>query len=151
MDLPFKSVGVSVIVHATESEEKILTALLKILPEETEIERAEAEGHYGDKKTILSTNFERRPFLREFWDKFLDRLDEKEKEKLSQEAIDRIGDDCRLYLRVDKQSLISEDKIKLTKSGNVIHLRINLSAYPAKREIAVKKMKEFIKFGLKYD
>lgn len=151
MKLPFKSVGISTIVHATESEEKLKNALKSLLPEEIEIEKSEAEGHYGDSKKILSADIERRPHLREFWDRLLDKLSEKNKKWLAENAVSRIADDCRLYLRFDKQHLISEDKLKITDGGDVIHIRINVSAYPAKKENAVKEMEEFLKSGLDYD
>lgn len=151
MKLPFKSVGLSTIVHATESEEKIKRILESLLPEDVEIERSEVEGHYGDPKVILSADIERRPHLRKFWDQVLEKLAEGEKNWLIEKAIERIADDCRLYLRFDKCEAISEDELKFSDSGNVIHVRINISAYPAKREIAVKKMKEFIDDGLKYE
>lgn len=151
MKLPFKSVGISAIVHATESEEKIKKALKSLLPEEVEIEKSEAEGHYGDSKVILSTDIQRRPYLREFWDQILKKLVEGEKEWLAENAIERIGEDCRLYLRFDKQLAVSDDKLKFSESGNVLHIRINLSAYPAKKNIAVEKMKEFIDSEFEYD
>lgn len=151
MKLPFKSAGISTIVHATESEEKLEKALQYLIPEETEIEKSEAEGHYGDSIEILSADIERRPHLREFWDKLLDKLSEEDKKWLAKNAVSRIADDCRLYLRFDKQHIISEGKLKISDTGEVIHVRINVSAYPAKKENAVKEMEEFLKSGLDYD
>ncbi|KXA95910.1 hypothetical protein AKJ65_00225 [candidate division MSBL1 archaeon SCGC-AAA259E19] len=150
MKLPFKSVSISTIVHATESEEKVKQAMGSILPEEVGIEASEAEGHYGDTKIILSADIERRPHLREFWDTLLKKLEEGEREWLSREAIGRMGDDCRLYLRFDKQHIIKNDQIKFTDEGDVLHVRINISAYPAKKKIAVEKMKDFIEAGLDF-
>ncbi|KXA91267.1 hypothetical protein AKJ63_01720 [candidate division MSBL1 archaeon SCGC-AAA259D18] len=150
MELPFKSVAISTIVHATESEEKIRQAMRTILPDEVESERSEAEGHYGDPKIILSADVERRPHLREFWDKLLKKLDEGGREWLSRKAINRVGDDCRLYLRLDKQHAVQNDQLRFTDTGDVLHVRINISAYPAKKEIAVEKMKDFIETGLGY-
>lgn len=151
MKLPFKSVGLSTIIHATESEKKLKEFLRKLVPEEVNIESSEAEGHYGDSKKILSIDIQRRPFLREFWDRVLERLDEEERNRLSNECIEKIGEDCRLYLRFDKQTAVSENKLKITDSGDVLHVRINLSAYPAKKKIAVKKMKEFINSEFEYE
>lgn len=150
MELPFKSVSMSTIVHATESEEKVKQAMRSILPKEVEIKRSEAEGHYGDSKIILSADIERRPHLREFWDALLKKLEKGEREWLSKESISRIGEDCRLYLRLDKQYAIQNNHLRFTDTGDVLHVRINISAYPAKKDIAVEKMKEFIERGLNY-
>ncbi len=148
MKVPFKSVGISVFVHATESEEKLKNAFRIIIPEEVEIERGEVEGHYGDDIVILSADFQRRPLLRDFWNRVLENLVEGGKRWLERNAVERIGDDCRLYLRFDKQRAVSDGELKFSESGSVIHVRINISAYPAKRKIAVEKMREFVDEGL---
>ncbi len=151
MKLPFKSIAVSTIIHATESEEKLEKALRLLLPEDVEIEREEVEGHYGDSKVILSADIENRPNLREFWDNVLEKLPDGGKKWLAREALDRIADDCRLYLRFDKQKIISDERLEFSDAGDVVHVRINISAYPAKREIAVEKMKEFKDAGFEYE
>ncbi len=151
MKLPFKSVSLSTLVHATETEEKIRKALESLLPEDVEIEREEVEGHYGDSKVILSADIENRPNLREFWDNVLEKLPDGGKKWLAREALDRIADDCRLYLRFDKQKIISDERLEFSDAGDVVHVRINISAYPAKREIAVEKMKEFKDAGFEYE
>lgn len=151
MKLPFKSVSISTIVHATESEEKLRRALESLLPENVEIEREGVEGHYGDSKVILSADIENRPDLRELWDKILEKLPEGGKEWLAREALDRIADDCRLYLRFDKQEMVSDRRLEFSDTGDVIHVRINIAAYPAKRKIALEKMKEFRDAGFEYE
>lgn len=150
MNLPFKSVSISTIIHSTESREKIENALRLFIPKGVELEDSEAEGHYGDSKIILSADIERRPHMREFWDKVMKNLSQEDKNWLLDNAIDRIGDDCRLYLRFDKQTAVTDEKLALSDSGDVFHIRINISAYPAKREIAIEKMKEFIESDLEY-
>jgi len=57
---------------------------------------------------------------------------------LAEEAVERIAEDCRLYLRFDKQLAVSDGKLKLTEAGDVLHVRINISAYPAKRDSSQK-------------
>lgn len=147
MKLPFKSVGISTFAHSTESVKKLKQTLRNLLPEEIEIEISEAEGHYGDPISIISARLQNNPHLREFWRSVLKRVSEKEKKRIADESLDRISEDCRLYLRFDKQSLVSNDSLKLVDSGDVIHVRINISAYPAKKDIAIEKMKEFIENG----
>lgn len=150
MKLPFKFARVSTIVHATEDEDKIKGFLREFFPDDVEIESSEAEGHYGDPKSILSAEVRKRPLLRKFWDEFLDRLSESGRARLLGEAIERIADDCYLYMRFDKQFAISEGELRFSDGGDVFHFRLNVAAYPAKREIAVEKMKEFIDSGLDY-
>lgn len=143
MKPPFKSAAISTFVHATESEEKVGGIIESLLPEKVEIERSEAKGHHGDSIVILEARIDRRPFLRKFWRRIVGKLRKGEKEKLAENATNRIGDDCRLYLRFDKQLAIS-DELALTESGDALHVRLNISAYPAKRKIAVDQMEKFI-------
>lgn len=143
MELPFKFASVSTFVYATESEEKVREILKSIIPEGAEIQRSEAKGHHGSPIVILKTRIDRRPHLREFWHRIIEKLKNSEKKKLAKTAIERIDDDCRLYLRFDKQSIVNNELV-LTESGDALHVRINVSAYPAKREIAVKQMKKFV-------
>lgn len=150
MKLPFKSVAISTISHATESVKKLKSTIRLLVPEEIEIEEAEAEGHYGDLKFILSADIQRRPLLRSFWDNLIERLSEGGKEWLKRNAERRLAEDCRLYLRFDKQLAVSEGELSFTDSGDVIHVRINISAYPAKRDIALEKLKEFIESDFEY-
>lgn len=150
MKLPFKSVGISTIVHATEDENKLRKVLRSLLPDDAEIEKSEVEGHYGDFKAILSAKIRRRPFLRKFWNRVLKKLADGEREWLSEKAIERIGDDCRLYLRFGKQLAVSDDELSFSEAGDVIHVRINISAYPAKKEIAIEKVSKFIDSGLNF-
>lgn len=151
MKLPFKSIDVSTILHATENEKKVSEALRLFIPEDVELEKEDAEGHYGDSKIVFSTRIENRPHMREFWDGVLELLSKGERDWLSRNAVDRIADDCTLYLRFDKQNLVGEEELKFSKSGDIIHVRMNVSAYPAKKELAVEKMEEFVEAGLKYD
>ncbi|KXB04377.1 hypothetical protein AKJ48_02770 [candidate division MSBL1 archaeon SCGC-AAA261O19] len=150
MKLPFKSVEVRSFVHATEDLKKVKEIFRSLLPEEIEIEESRAKGHHGDKITILSARINRNPDIREFWHQAMKMMPNKEKEKLSEIAVDRIADDCRLYLRFDKQAAVGEELI-LTDSGDALHIRINVSAYPAKREIAVEEMRKFISSGLEFE
>lgn len=151
MKLPFKFARVSTIVHATEDEDKVKEVFRRFLPEDAEIGRSEAEGHHGDPKVILSIEIRKRAFLRDFWDEVLKMMPQSERERLADEAIERIGEDCYLYIRFDKQRAISDGELMLSDGGDVLHFRLNVSAYPAKRELAVEEMKEFIDSGLDYE
>lgn len=147
LKLPFKSVEVRSFVHATEGLEKVKEIFRSLLPEEIGVEESRAKGHHGDQITILSTRIDRNPDIREFWHQVMKMMPNKEKEKLSEVAVDRIAEDCRLYLRFDKQAAVDEELI-LVESGDALHIRINVSAYPAKREIAVEEMRKFLSSGL---
>lgn len=147
MNLPFKSVEVRSFVHATEDLDKVKDVIKSIVPEDVEMSDSKAKGHHGDEITLLTTRINRNPYIREFWGRVMKMMPSGERAKLKEIAIDRIAEDCRLYLRFDKQKAVN-GKLILIESGDAIHVRINITAYPAKRKIAVKEMQDFISSGL---
>jgi RNA binding exosome subunit len=147
MDFPFRSATITVFAHATEDEEKVRGVLRALLPKDMEIERRGAKGHHGNPILIFSARIRRRSDLRRFWREFMGGLGAGEKQKLSSAAMDRLGEDCCLYLRFDKQ-LASGGELMLTDSGDALHVRLKVAAYPAKQEIAAELVREFVASGL---
>ena len=47
------------------------------------------------------------------------------------------------FLRLSKEDAVDE-KITIVDSGDSIHLKVKIAAYPAKKEIAIKKVREAI-------
>lgn len=147
MEFPFRSAAVSAFVHATEEESRVLRGLKVLLPEDVEVGRRRAKGHHGNPISILSATIRKRGLLREFQRRLIAGLRAGEKEKLIETAVERVGEDCRLYLRFDKQ-LAYRGELVLTEGGDAIHIRLKIAAYPAKREVAVRLLEEFISSGL---
>jgi hypothetical protein len=147
MEFPFRSAAVSAFVHATEEESRVLRGLKVLLPEDVEVRRRRAKGHHGNPISVLSATIRKRRFLREFQRSLIAGLRAGEKEKLIEAAVERVGEDCRLYLRFDKQ-LAYRGELVLTEGGDAIHVRLKIAAYPAKREVAVRLLEEFISSGL---
>ena len=50
-----------------------------------------------------------------------------------------------LFLRFDKQSAFDEN-LKLTYSGDAIHVRIKIASYPVSKENAIKIAKKLFNF-----
>ena len=55
-----------------------------------------------------------------------------------------MDDNGNLFLRLSKDAA-ADDRIEILDSGDSIHLKIKIAAYPAKKEIAITKVKQFIK------
>ncbi len=150
MEFPFRSAAVSAFVHATEEESKVLDGLKVLLPEDVEVRRRRTKGHHGNPISVLSAMIRKRGLLREFQRRLMAGLCAGEKEKLVEVAVERVGEDCRLYLRFDKQ-LAYRGGLVLTEGGDAIHVRLKVAVYPAKREVAIKVLKEFISSGLEVE
>lgn len=133
--LPFHYVDLRAFCYATEDEERVLRALRTILPEETEIDREETEGHSGDRILVLSTRVENADEIRHVFDRV---READEFERIVDELDQRIDEDCSLFLRLDKQAAF-QDRVAL---GEGITLRAKVEAYPAKRDAAIENARE---------
>ena len=69
---------------------------------------------------------------------FLSNLAEKlgdEAKTIIEQVDSRVDDELNLFIRLDKEMMM-KDKYVLTDSGNCYHLRVNLAAFPKKKEKA---------------
>jgi RNA binding exosome subunit len=145
---PFRSAIISTLVHATEDERKVLRSLQTLCPGEIKVRRQVLKGHYGNPITSLSFSIKQRGLLRELWSGIAEKLKKEDMERLSSIAPERIDEDCRFYLRFDKQMAYA-GLLSLAESGDVVHVRFKVSAFPSKREVVLKLVKEFIEETLK--
>lgn len=143
MEIPFRSAVVSSFVHATEEEQRVLDALRVLLPEGVKIHRSEFRGHHGNPIVSLEARVGRKKSMRELWKRILVKLRSGELEKLAQSVPSRVDETCHFYLRFDKQ-LAHAGELVLTGSGDAIHLRLKVEAYPAKREVAIGLVEKFV-------
>ena len=105
-----------------------------------EIEAEEAEGLTEDKIIILSGTISKKRYTKEFFNLLLESVDLK---KLNDDLERKMDEKGNWFLRFDKADAIDE-KLTVKDSGDSIHLKIKIAAYPAKKEIAVEKVREAI-------
>jgi RNA binding exosome subunit len=123
--------SIRVLVHATESEEKVRKILLDLLPQGTKLQSTKLKGHFGNPILCLDTCLSEEAKISELWKKIYRGLSI-EPGILSQRLLDRMGESS-LYLRLDKQ-LAAEGKLSLTESGDAIHIRLRLGGPPSPEE-----------------
>ena len=128
-----------VFVYENEDVEELSQAVLNILPE-AEINAEEAEGLTEDKIIILSGVVSKKRYTKAFFNLLLESVD---LEKLNDDLERKIDEKGNWFLRLDKEDAIDE-KLTVKDSGDSIHLKIKIAAYPAKKEIAVDKVREAI-------
>lgn len=135
MSLPFHYVDLRAFCYATEDESRVVDALLTLLPEDVEIERAPGEGHHGDEIVVLSTRVERADEMAHVFDRLRESVDIGQ---IREELEDRIDENNALFLQLDKQAA-ARGEIRL---GTGIVLRAKVEAYPAKWETAVENARD---------
>ena len=130
-----------VFVYENENLDELTQAILNIFPD-AEIEIEEAEGLTENKILILTGVVDKKRHTKEFFNKLLN-LDQDVLDKMVDDFDKKVDDNGNLFLRLLKEDAI-DDKITIVDSGDAIHLKIKIAAYPARKEIAIKKLKEAI-------
>ncbi len=126
-------------VYEDESVDEISQAILNILPE-AEIEAEEAEGMLDDKIIILSGRVSKKRYTKTFFNTLIEWTD---LDKLNADLERKMDEKGNWFLRFDKEDAL--DEIWTIKdSGDAIHLKIKIAAFPAKKEIALDKVRQAI-------
>ena len=134
-EVPFHYVDLRAFCYATEDDKRVEQALRTFLPEEVEIQRAESEGHHGDRIVVFSARVENADEMRHVLSKVAE-LDDVD--ALISELDQRVDDNCSLFLRFDKQDAYRGE----VAVGEGITFRAKVEAYPAKKEAAVENARE---------
>ena len=126
-------------VYEDESVEEVSQAILNILPE-AEIEAEEAEGMLEDKIIILSGVVSKKRYTKTFFNTLLDSTD---MDKLNSDLERKMDEKGNWFLRFDKSDALDE-KWTILYSGDSVHMKIKVAAYPARKDIAVEKVRDAI-------
>lgn len=79
--------------------------------------------------------------IREFLDILNQMLDRQQKKQLLSQKESRLSDKYNFYVRLDKKKFL-DSKFSLTESGDCIHIRINIAAFPRKRDRALENIEQ---------
>ena len=124
--VPVTHIDIRVFAHATEDEEKVLSAVRNMLPsklsEDIVFKRTSLTGHHRNPIILFETKIKDKNHIKAFFEDFASRLGVLDKENLSREIGQHLEKGC-LYIRLDKQSaFLNELKLGAT---DPIHFRIH--------------------------
>ena len=126
--------------HVTEDVSRVRRALETVLPPDTPIEEEETKGYFDNPIVILKARLEKKAADR--YIRFLkEKLPEADLKELIGELPERVGEGCDFYLKLSKQDAYLGE-VRTMYAEDAIVLRARVEAYPAKREIALKKLEE---------
>ena len=135
--VPFHYVDLRTFCYATEDDKRVEDALRTFLPEDYPIERAQSEGHYGDRIIVLSARVENADDIRHVLTQV---ASAPEIDAVRAELDDRVDDNCSFFLTFGKQAAFGGS----VERGDGITLRAKVEAYPAKREKSVENARELL-------
>jgi hypothetical protein len=131
---------VTVFAHATEDERKVREALGGILPPSVPVESFTLTGHFGNPITVFRARLGGSQ-TRELWSRIGEGFRDG---TLVRALLRRVDDSCVLYLRFDKQKACVGE-LSLTDRGDAIHIKMKIAARPARRDVAVERLSEFLR------
>ena len=115
---------------------------------EPEVE--EAEGLLEEKMLILTGTVSKKRETKEFLNTLIESIEEDQLVKLYNDLDRKMDEKGNLFLRLSKEKAL-EEEWEILDGGDSIHLKIKIAAYPAKKEVAIKKISEIFPDNIKND
>ncbi|MBE6493435.1 MAG: exosome protein [Methanosphaera stadtmanae] len=131
-------------VYGTEDEGKVNEAINFLFPTSLP-EKTITKDHFDNDILILSDKISKKRTTRDIAQFLNDNLSYEDKEIIKNELSRRMDEQGNLFLRFDKQEAFDE-KLKLTYSGDAIHVRIKIASFPVSKENAIKVSHKIFNF-----
>lgn len=134
----FHWVRVKAICYATEDEDLICDTVSKLAGTE-ELEIDISEGLHNNPLTVVDANLSKnKEYATLFGNLGHDVL-----EKLAGDLDARVDEDCVFYMRLDKQKAVCGE-YEPCHGGDVISITAKIMAHPARKEVALKVVTEYL-------
>jgi len=137
----FHWVKVKAVCYATEDEDLIHDVMLELIGTDDDecFDVDISEGLHGNPITVIDANLSHN----KEYERLFRNIGEEPLRTVLEEIEQRVDDDCVMYMRLDKQKAVG-GVYELSHSGDVISITAKIVSHPAKKEVAVKNVKEFL-------
>jgi RNA binding exosome subunit len=140
-------IKLTVFSYEDEDKDSIFDSLLGFFPfnlesNEISVKKTKAEGFNENKVEILNVMLAKTNLINQFLKGLLEKMDEGQKRTIFNQAESRLDKNLDFFMRFDKGEWINEKKLALTDSGKCFHMKISIAAFPKKRELALKVIKD---------
>ena len=142
MQTSFHWIRVQTFCYATERQDLIEDTLKELLGE-IEFEEEISESEHGNTMMILETRVTKQSEFTELFSKLSDEV----LDYILEDIDNRVDEDDMFYIRLDKQKAV-QGIYEIAHHGDVISIFGKVQAHPAKKEVAVKVLREFVE-GIK--
>lgn len=135
----FHWIRVQTFCYATERKELLEEVMEDLLGEADEYSEDESVGEHGNTMTILEARLTHQRQYRTLFEN----LGPSVREWILDDIEDRIDEDCVFYMRLDKQKAV-QGVYEPAHHGDVIAITGKVQSHPARKEVAVRNLKEFL-------
>jgi len=137
-----------------EDEKLILDKFLQLFPfdlkeQKIDLKKTQAFGFNEKKIAIFDVILTKEKHTKQFIENLIKNIDEEQRKLIASQLGSRLDDNLDFFLRFDKDEYLRNDKLKLTDSGNCVHIMISVAAFPKKREIGLDIVKEIFSISQK--
>ena len=139
------SVNISVFVHATEEEDKVLNVLKRFLSEDAKVQKEHATGYFRNPIDILTVKITKPRDTAKFLDLIRQNLSKDDIHKILNDLNRYVDDEGVLFIRINKQEA-ARNSFKLGKKDPIL-VRVKIAAYPARKEKALEVARGLLRDG----
>lgn len=139
------TITVSVFAKPDENKDELKLALIDLFPfsleEEKIIIQESSSSTFDNRKMYMyEVTIEKERHTNAFIDMLLQNFSDVQKEEVRTQE-NRLDNELRFYIRLEKESLVNK-QFTLTDEGNCFHIKMSVAAFPKKKEVALKIIKE---------
>ena len=139
MQATFHWLRIETFCYATEKEE-LVSQTFRDLVGTDEFQTDVSESEHGNQMLILQHMATKQREM----DEIFSRLGKELLQALSDDLENRIDEDCVFYTRLDKQRAVCGE-YKVAHHGDVISITGKVASNPARKEVAMENMSQFLK------
>lgn len=138
-NVTFHWMRVQTFCYATERKDLLEETMEILLGDADEYSEDESVGEHGNVMTILEAKLTHQRQYRALFEN----LGEDIRQYIIDDADSRVDEDCVFYIRLDKQKAV-QGIYKPAHHGDVIAITGKVQSHPARKEVAVRNLKEFL-------
>ena len=145
------TVTIRVFSYESEDAEAVKKGLasfisLDLEKEKIAVEKSVSKGDEGEEDiTIFQLMLVKEKHTNAFLRFIGEKISQKDKETILKQAETRLDEELNFFIRFNKDKILNEQKYELAYDGNCYHIRMNIAAFPHKRETALETVREIFK------
>lgn len=138
MQVTFHWLRVQIFCYATENPE-LISETMEALLGTSDFDREISVSEHGNEIMIFSCRMTKQKEFKALFS----RLGDEVIDDIKGDIENRVDEDCTFYIRLDKQEAV-QGRYRIAHHGDVIAITGKVQSHPARKDVAVRNMLEFL-------